>query len=285
VTIYENSSDDDGTTESATTGSASIGTLDTTVDAASGVSESNPRKLNVASTTGCAVGDRYLLTSATSSESEWIEVESFVANDYIICKDPLANDYASSDTLEDTSVTISVDSTWVAAKTNVSQHLDPNPRYRARWVYVFNSVTYVQASYFDLVRYKGQHTVNGLDVDRAFPGWLDSLPTYHREDQGRKILAEAYRQVKMDLYRYGKADQLLRNQEVVDNLVMYKANALVAAANVSRGANPDAAEFSIAIYDKEIQHLIAHPKVDIDKTGQGGASSPERVGSYPVWRR
>lgn len=273
VTVLEAAADDDSTAEGATTGSASISSISTTVDQASGQSESDPRKLYVAATTGIVAGDRLLVSSATDTRSEWVEIVGVVSGDYVIVAEPLANDYASSDTVVGTKISISVDSTWVADKSNVSYEIDPNPRYRVRWEYVVGGVTYVQASFFDLVRYRGAHTVVGMDVERAFPGWINSLPTEHRADRGRRIISEAYRQVKMDLYKHSKADQMVRNREAVDHLVLFKANALrVTASAVDGGIAPEAADFAIQLYSNELQHLIADPKVAMDTSGGQGAA-------------
>ncbi len=74
---------DDATAESAV-GAGSVETgPNTTLDAAAGPGEADPRNIPVAATTGVAVGRRYLLTSAANGLKEWIDVESFVSADKI----------------------------------------------------------------------------------------------------------------------------------------------------------------------------------------------------------
>lgn len=281
VTVFEATTDDDGTSEAATTGSAAVETNpNTTFDAASGDGQADPRKCNLTATTGITAGRRYLATN-TTGEKELVEVAEIASADYVIARNPLRNAYVSTNTFVSTRISISIDSTWVAAETNISQWLTPNPRYRVRWVYVVGGVTYVHATFFDLVRYRGDHTVVGLDVDRRFPGWLDSLPTQHREDQGAAIIAEAYRLVKLDLYHHGKADQMARNMEVIDHLVVLRAFANSVQAQVASGGSMDVAAWALGQYQGELQHLIAQPKIEFD-VSSGGASTT--VTPLPVWR-
>lgn len=282
VTVYENADDDDAAAESAAGTPAVETNPATTFDAASGLGQADPTKCNLTATTGIVVGRKYLATTA-AGEKEWVEPKLIVSADYVMLREPLQNAYAAADTFVSTRISATVDSTWVADKNNISNWTNPNPRYRARWVYVVGGVTYVHATYFDLVRYKGEYSVTGLDVDRAFPGWFEALPTNYREDQGATLIAEAYRQVKMDLYRHEKADQLMRNGEVVDSLVILKANALGAVAGVMmRGGDTTSADYARKLYQDELQNLVAFPKVSMDLSGQGGASKPAPL---PIWRR
>ncbi len=259
-TVYENTTGDDGTAESATTGSAAVETSpNTTFDAASGDGQSDPRKCNLTATTGCAVGRVYLATSATL-ESERIEVSAIASADYIIAREPLANSYAAADTFVSTRVTHAIDSTWVADSSNISSGIAPNAKYRWRLVYVVSSVTYVHDVYFDLLRYPARHDVTPMDVDRKFPGWMDRLPTYHREDQGRSLIDEAHREVKYDLYNELKGDQDIRNREVVNELVILRAGMLV-----------DLTETNEKRYRDRFAQILRFTKVPMSTTtGAGG---------------
>lgn len=283
VSVFENDTGDDGAAESATTGSASEDAVDTTVLSASGAGQSNPRRIALSGITGVTVGRTYLMINSTG-ERESVEVVDIDTTGLIVlARHPLQNAYALGDTFIGTRIRISVNSTWVADTANISPWLDPNPRYRIRWVYVVGGVTYAHASYVDLVRYKGETTVLGADVDARFPGWLDSLPTYDREDQGRRLINEAYRQLKLDLYQQLKADQMSRNGEVIDELVILKA-ALISkeAAAVNGNASLDAVAMLEKMYGVRIQSLIANTKIPF-ATDQGGSGS--RVPGLPAWRR
>ena len=263
-TVYVNTTGDDGTTESATTGSAAVETNpNTTFDQASGTSAANgdARYCYVTATTGFARGRNYLATNALG-EQEWLEVQAIASADYIIAREPLQNSYTSADTLVSTRVTHAVDSTWVADSSNISGNIDPNAKYRWRLVYVVNSVTYVHDLYFDLLRYPSRHDVTPLDVDRKFPGWIDRLPTYYREDQGKTLIDEALTEVKYDLFNELKADHAIRNREALNELVILRAGMLV-----------DPSEVNERRYHDRFAQLMRFTKVPVSVGSSAGAAT------------
>ncbi len=240
----------------ALTGSGSVETdPNTTVDAASGYGQSNAGLLAVAATTGFQVGRLYLVTSADGLR-EWFEVNEIDSGNSVTTKHPLHNAYASADTVQSTRITATVDSTWIADETNL---LEPcaNPMYRVRWVYVVAGLTYVSDSYFNLTRYPGAHGVRPQDVEAMQPGWLDRLPTDHRADQGRKLIAEAHRTVKLDMHAAAVDDASVAESEVVDDLVRWKTLELGELARVMSGnADGRAFEFLSAEYQKRLDAFI-----------------------------
>jgi hypothetical protein len=262
---------DDGTAEGATGGSASIeATPNTTLDASSGLGQTDERKLYLTATTGAVIGRQYLVTNATG-ESERVEVTSIASADYVIVRDPLANAYASADAFVTTRITQPLSTSWCAATANLSWEFDPNPRYRWRLRYTVASVEYVQDLYFDLVRYAARHDVSPVDVDRRAPGWMQRVATFHREDQGRALIDEAWQEVKFDLYNLTTPDQSIRNREAVNELVKLRAIALVDRTDVAEKR-----------YQDRLAQLVAWGKVAVSKDSSG-ASSPSDV--RPLWRR
>jgi len=187
-------------------------------------------------------------------------------------------DYVSSDTFQSTRITHAIDATWVADNTNISATSDPNPRYRWRLEYVFNSVTYVVGVFFDLVRYPGGHQVTGLDVESLFPGFMESLPTYERNDQGARLIDIAYTEVKHDLHMAGLADQAARNAEVVNELVRWKANHLARNAHLmDGGGNPDVVEVARMGYQARLDGMVRVTTKIPFSTGQGGGARVVRA--------
>ncbi|HUR48209.1 MAG TPA: hypothetical protein VMY88_01580 [Acidimicrobiales bacterium] len=280
VSVFENEAGDDTTAEVATTGAAAVETNpNTTLDASAAALQ---QTIPLTATTGCTRGRRFRVTNATG-EWEDVEVKQVTSGDSVVVRLPLQNAYASADTFVSTRIAIAVDSTWVADRNNISDSLDPNPRYRVRWQYVVSSVTYVRYTYCDLVRAAGQYDVNGLDVDRAFPGWLENLPTYDREDQGANLIKEAFRQVKLDFYAQKKADQMARNIEVVNDLVLHRAVVQGEMAKViAGGGSPEAVKQARELYQARLLGLIAFPKIPF-ATDSGGAGT--KVAGAPMWRR
>jgi hypothetical protein len=206
----------------------------TTCDAASGYGLSDPRLIYVAATTGFAIDRSYLITGADGFK-EWFVVEEVDSGNSITARHPLHNAYASADTVQSTRITASVDATWVADSGNLRDDTGPNPHYRVRWVYVVGGVTYVHDSYFNLVRYAGTHGVLPQNIESLAAGWLDTLPTDHRENQGRTLISDAYVAVKLDLHSVWTDDSMMANTEVVDELVRYKTIELGEFAKIMAG--------------------------------------------------
>lgn len=270
--VFDAHSGDDDTAESALDGSAAVETdPDTTFDAASGASESDPRLCNVAATTGVEVDRAYLATNALG-EREWIDVAGFTSGASVRARAPLHNDYASADTFQSTRITHGVDSTWVADSNNLTEP-DPNPGYRWRLVYVVDSVTYTRDVYFSLVRYGGDHSVTPVDMERRFPGWLNALPHNHFEDQGRAIIEEGYKLLRVAFHRVGLADESIRNAEIVDHLVTFKAHEHAMYLAFLAGGPLERWEAARSLFSVEWEGLIGTTlKTDV-QTDDGGAGS------------
>lgn len=262
----------DGDTVETAFGSPSIeANPSTTFDANSGDGQSDPNVLNLTSTTGIAVGRRYLATNA-NSESEWVEVIDVISGASARARHPLRNAYVSGDSFESTRITATVDATWVADSNNITDDFDPNPGYRARWTYVdAGSTTRVVDTYFDLVRYQGQHTVRPIDVDVLVPGWMDSLPPEHREDRGARLIDEAYSEVKLDLHEFSLPDEMIRNREILNALVIRKAVQLAEEAKVILGSGTvEGLDLSQQRYQGRLDKLLKVTSKVTVATGSGG---------------
>lgn len=277
--VFENIDSDDASSPAALTGSASIETSpDTTIDAASGFGEASPRTINVAATTGVVIGRRYLLTGA-AGETEWTEAREIVSGASLLARKPLRNAYVSADTFQSTRISHAIDATWVADINGISSDL-PAPRYRWRIEYVFNSVTYIHHAFFDLVRYSCTPTVTGLDVDRAYPwiSWMESLPTYDREDGGANIIKEACRQVSLHLAAAEKSTYAARNSEVMNDLIIHRA------ASLAIGKDIEALEVIERNYQATFNNFITTTKPALPFDSEGtGAAAPAK--SSRVFRR
>jgi hypothetical protein len=238
ASVFEATDGDASTAESATTGVASVETNpNTTLDATSGAGQTDPKVVNLTATTGCSVGRRYLITGASGSK-EWVEVASISSGASITARHPLLGAFASADTFQSTRMSITVDTTWCSDSANLST--GTAPRYRVRWVYVVSSVTYVRDTYFDLVRYAGDHNVDPIDIDRLSPGWMDRLPVDHRTDQGRALIDDAYAAVRLDLAAVDVNDASVADQAIVDELVRRKAVAMTELSRFLSGADRQA---------------------------------------------
>lgn len=273
--VFPMTGSDDSTAETAV-GSPSVEGTIALVDADSGESQPNPRIIYLQQTTDIEVGRDYLIEK--DARKEWIRVESIDSTAVTVTATaPLANDYASGDTLRSPRIEATIDSTWVADVSNLGSG-GATPYYRVRWEYVKDSITYVRYTYFDLVRVAGGHTVTASDMETYLPGWVHLLPMDHRDDQGQRIIDRAYQQVKIDLQIVKIADQDLRDSGVVDELVARKAIALWAEARVmSADADPLTGDRADAIYNSRFRQLVGvEPKVMIDENASGAGD--ERAG-------
>lgn len=284
VQAWAASADDTSNEEACTTGVAAVETNPSTTiaTAAVGPAQSDPTAMVVSSGTGVVVGRQYLITEDNTGANEFFEVVS-VNGTTIKAKHPLKNDYSVGSTVQTTRWSIAVDTTWIADVSNLSPTFSPNPTYRLRWSATVNGNSTVYQTGFDVVRYPVNHGVTGLHVEAAHRGWLDRLPPDHQIDQGRALIEAAYQSVKFELYGDGKADQAVRNPELLARLVVMRCPLEALYDNLNRGANVTAA-VDVAekrwrqIYDQTFRAPIAA----IDETGGGGASTNEPL---PLWVR
>jgi hypothetical protein len=233
VEIFPWDASDDADSEWSATGAVETNP-NTTVDAASGYGQSDARVINVAATTGVATERTYLITSADGIR-EWFDVLEFDSGNTITARHPLHNAYTTADTVQSTRITATVDNTWVADEGNLRDDAGPNAAYRVRWVYVVAGVTHVADTYFNLTRSKGAHGLRPQNVESLVAGWMDSLPTDHRANQGRTLIDDAYTAVKLDLHTVWTDDAMLSNTEVVDELTRYKVVELTEFAKILAG--------------------------------------------------
>jgi hypothetical protein len=280
VTVYEADADDTATAEAATTGSAAVDTNpNTTLSVAAGVGD---QSITVTSATGFVVDRRYFLTAAAGHREE-IEVAG-ITGSVLTLRHPLINAYLiTTSTVVTGRCTISVDNTWAADVANLSPALTPNARYRVRWLVTLGGVAQVYDRYLDVVRYPARHNVSPLDVDRRFPGWLDGLPVDYREDQGRALIDRAWQALKEDLRQDGKADQAMRNSEMVAELVITRAMLLRNEDAFLAGAiDAPRLEAARELYTRRYDAAIRSPVAPMDTTGGGGATSNRPT---PIGRR
>lgn len=271
VEVFRWSSDDNSDEEAGALGTGSVETgPSTTTDAAAGSDQADPTLIPLTATTNCGVGRTYLLTSALGVK-EWVEVAEVSAAVSVTAKHPLINQFASGSAFESTRIQATIDATWVADDDNIIDGAGPNPMFRVRWVYVVAGVTYVADSYFNLVRYRGLHNVQPQDLDALAPGWLDRLPIDHREDQGRKLIDEAYRAVKLDLHAVWTDDSAVANPEVIDDLTRWKALELGELARYMTTGQAGGYEVTRGVYRERLDSLLRIAvKVPIRNTDGAG---------------
>jgi hypothetical protein len=292
VTVYLREQDDTGSSEFTATGT--VDSVNTTLTAAAGPSQSDPKAIAVTSGSSIAARRAYLVTAA-GGESEWIECAS-VSGTSVVSRLPLVNDFATGATFQSTRITAPVDATWVASQNKISgetgtitwneppNDTDNEPWYRCAWVYVVGGVTYKHETRLDLVRYTAGHLITPVDVDRRFPGWLDRIPVDYRRDQGRPLVDEAFRLLKTDLLVDGHLARWVRRHDIIGELVIYRAQWVATELAVMHGADRlEALAASEKAYKARFDQLIREPNIAIGSS-PGGAITGGRPIS-PLIRR
>jgi hypothetical protein len=265
-------------------GSVTVDTVSTTVDANSGAGQTDPHKVNLTATTGITTGRKYRISEA--SKVEWVEPIEIVSADYIRVRHPLANAYTNAAAFVGTAMTAAVDSTWVAAEENLSDLSDPNPDYRVRWEYAVGGVTYVDFTFFDLVRAASGHQVDISDLNAYAPGLKDSLPTEYAREQGRPLLDAAWRSVRSQLFNLRINVDSMRDTELLDELVIHRALVVLAMGGWKPAGFDSVPEYLAEVrgqYDRFLeQNFAVTLKTPLDTGNTGGA---EPVRDRPFWSK
>lgn len=281
VQVWQDTDGEEAQEETAV-GAGSVESVNTTFDAASGVSQADPTLFALAATTNIAIDRQYLVTNAYS-QKEWVEVLKITSADSVRIRNVPSYDYASADTFQSTRITATIDSTWVADKNNLSDPLRPRPHYRVAWTYVVSSVTYYATTWFDLVRKPFLTTVTPLDVDRLARGWLARLSTDDQAGNGQRCIDEAVHQVKLDLWERGVTAYALRNSDVLNELVRLRAVWLVSEqAFREGGVGQLAMELDAKNYWDRVSNLVTSSQAQIQVTADGAGSTAPRA---PLSRR
>lgn len=296
VQVFLSTNSDTTGAEVATTGSVTIDAVDTTIATTPALAQD--QALTVASGASIARNRRYILTGPDGN-NELVEIVG-INGTAVTLRRPLLNGYAIGSKLQGRRIMIGVDPTWVNNQAKISDILgvtwrtDREPRtdwlagyagYRLRWTYSIGGVPAMGFSFADLVRYASKNLVNPLDIDSRFPGWIDRLPTDYQHDQGATLVAEAFRALKIDAMGDNQALRRIRNTEIVAELVVARANMLMAENAVLAGGGAEARiayDLSKSVYTELYNRLLREPKFQVDQTSGGESAQARRL---PVFRR
>jgi hypothetical protein len=281
VEVWEDTESDESTVEDAV-GAPAIDSVNTTFDAASGVSQEDPTVCYLTATTNIVNGRQYLATNAYG-EKEWVTVAAISSGVSVDSRTELAHDYALADTFQGTRISVTIDSDWIADEENLSNPRDPRPRFRATFPYVVGGVSYRGVVFFNVTRYPFKLTVNAQDVDRLSRGFLQRLHPDDVSGAGAELIKEAAKQVRLDLWEHELTDSAFRNNEIINELVRWRSVWLVADAAMFQGAvNVDQVELTKRRYYERFEALVGQAKSRIQATEDGNASVHDRA---PIWRR
>lgn len=277
ASMFDDQVGDTGAAESAL-GSPSVESVSLNFNATSGKGQAEPRKLNLASTTGLVRRRRFIATAA-GGDIEHVEIARITSATVAYARSPLLQEYTSTapDTLKSPRLVATVDSTWVADSGNLSDPLDPASLYRVRWVCTVGGATKVGVSWVRLVRYSDLHAVTPVEVESCSPGWLARLPVDDRVGAGERMIAEAARQVTIDLLEHGRSSWVQRNSLTINELVLLKTVLLGHEEHFHHGGlSEDQLEAARRKYERRF-NLIREPKTPQQVSADGAGAVPARV--------
>jgi len=269
--VFRNYADDDAEPEFS--GTATVDSVNTTTSAAAGPAQVDPQRLALTSTSGVQVGRKLLVTG--NALKEWIDPLE-IGSGYIRVRHPLENDYASGATVQSTWLFAAIDATWIADRNSLSDLSDQMVDYRVRWTITVGGATVVAYSFFDVVRQLLDHGVDIDDVNDRTPGLRDSLPVEYRADDGRPLVDAAYRSVRAQFASINIDVRALRDDEVLDELVILRARRMLAEGGWHP---PDVdwrtfAELAIGQYDRFFeQHFQVALKHDLQYQLAGASAA------------
>ena len=275
--VFRNYGSDESVPEFS--GAAVVNSVDTTLAAIAGPSQSNPTQLTLASAAGVSTSARYLLSS--NGRSEWIDPVE-VATPLVSSRFPLQQDFPIGATFQGTYLTAAVDDTWVSALSRMSDLADTTPDYRVTWYVVIGGATRVIYSFFDIVRADSRHHVDISDVNERAFGLLDSLPIEYRAEQGQPIIDGAWRSVRADLIAQRISPDAWRDDEALDELVVLRSLRNLAEGGWSPPGVDKAAYLVTTttnydrFFEKHVVTLKHKTSVDLDAMTNPWAPAPIR---------
>lgn len=263
-------------------GTATVDTTSTTVASASGPSQADPQRLNLTSSSGFTVDRKYLVSE--NGRTEWVRPIE-VGTGFIRAAYPLKYDYTTAATVASTTAVATVDSTWVADISNISDPLDPNPSYRVRWAMTIGGSTVIAYSFLDLVRTRIGHGVDVDDLNGRAPGLVDQLPLEYKTDNARSLIDSAFRAFKAKLAAYAIDIDSLRNDELVDELVTLKALAILGAGGWKPLGYDSVTQYALDTskdFETLFQQLVS-VTLKIQTSDSSGAVQSARA--LPIWSK
>lgn len=202
-------------------GAATLDTVNTTLTAAAGPAQADPQQLALASYVGLSTTDAQYLIAA-NGVSERLNLNE-VAATYARTRLALQYDYPIGATVLSTRLTAAIDDTFIQNISKISDLSDTYPDYRVKWTIIYAGKTYILYSFFDVVRTPARHSVEIADVNDRAPGLAYSLPVEYRSEDGRPLIEAAWRAVRAHLQAMNIAVDAIREDEVIDELVILRS--------------------------------------------------------------
>jgi hypothetical protein len=204
--------------------SATLDATNTTLDAASGVSQTNRKRINLTATTSVVVGRRYLVTNALG-QREVVTVASISSGNYVDVEEQLVYDYASSDTFKGLHLSFVIDADLIADEESINEHGDP---YRVLWSYTVNSLPCSHWTSFDIHRTPAKSLLGIEDLREVIPDIHLGEFADQRGQDFQPQLRAAQRELQIDVRAAGYDPDDMQDPQLYQSLLLSKWAVVVA---------------------------------------------------------
>lgn len=244
--VYAGTSSNDDAVEFE--GTATLDSVSTTVDAASGYTQTNRQRLYVAATTSISVGERYLVTNA-GGQREVITVALIASADYVDLEEPLTYDYASGATVKGIRHYFTVDSTFIADESNITvagssallgQSLGTDtlaPPFRVEWRYTTGSTAQRTWTSLAVVRQVAKSRLTSEQLRGVMPDVLFLEWVVQRGQDFAPQLELAEGDTRLRARAAGFDPDAVRDPEAWDRMVLYAWVTAILRAQFLGGAD------------------------------------------------
>ena len=220
------------------TATPTLDTASTTVNVASGASQTYRNRAYLASLANLAVGKTYRIANS-AGQAELVTVKNLCTT-YVELDQDLLYDYAvTTSTFAGIEVSATVDPTWVADSSNL---LGPEAAsYRCLWTYTINSIVRKHWTYARLVRQRWQSIISLADLRDFEPDIAYSEPPDLRCEACARLIAAAESVVRVDIIAAGYRPESIQDAEVLRMLLIEQARLIAARrGNPPPGRDPEA---------------------------------------------
>lgn len=275
--------------------SATLESTSLTISSASGYSQTNRNRFNISTTTGAVIGRRYLASNASGQRE--VVVPSAVGSNYIDVDEPLAYDFAVSDTFVALRQTFSIPNAFIQDSTNINVWAGwrsagggrtlltdvggtntQAPPYRVEWQYTLGGTPRRDWTTFDVERRQAKANLSIQELreiapDVAFFEWI----VQRGQDFAPQLVA-AERDVYVDTRTAGYDPDSITDPQIWNRIVLQKWLVIIGKAMLfNSGGKPvsDWLKMTMDDYQKLFQDAIGTAcRVWID-TGSTGAITPD----------
>lgn len=212
-------------------GSATVDSVSTTLDASAGYTTGNARKIPLTATTSIAVGKSYWIEAA-SGTGEIVEVAGIVSGDYVTTTTPLLGEYASGATFTGLQITASFPDAEVT-----EERLTGRWPMRVVWSYTAGGQAYRVQETISIVRDTATES-SGADalaqMRLLFPDLVTRMNADGREPA--RMIEGCRRQLVADLRARGAEPEQMLSGDIGRDLLMWETCNVLAMSGIAPGS-------------------------------------------------